>query len=305
MRSDLRCSIPRLGLRHRSAEVHPGAMLARTALLTLLASRSSALLVGVPPHHQFAAGRCPSVALSEVEQGVVIPRHQSHGAADACHMLGEEGEHGHICDTESCVEGEVFLCAEPPSEEDGCEIQCELQPGMTMHGKPVWACTKRPVAARSAVAARSEVAMAADGRVNVGDLGLSVSDLEEALPEELLGSVQTSGYESTSRTSSDQGCEWEETADELDVTLTIPGLRGQPSMAVAVDFDTSTCTVTVFGRQVWSCIMRGEIDPSQSSMEALDGVGALPIVRLSVRKQPGAKRWGGFIKDIGEDSLLQ
>ena len=51
--------------------------------------------------------------------------------------------------------------------------------------------------------------------------------------------------------------------------------------------------------------MRGEIDASASSFEVLDGVGALPVLRLSVRKTPGAKRWGGFIKDIGEDSLLQ
>ena len=119
-----------------------------------------------------------------------------------------------------------------------------------MNGKPVWACTQRPVAARSAVAARSEVAMAADagssaGRVNVGDLGLTVADLEEALPEELLGSVETSGYESTSRTSNDEGCEWEETAEGLDVTLTIPGLRGQPAMARATGFQPAGSPATL------------------------------------------------------------
>ena len=151
--------------------------------------------------------------------------------------------------------------------------------------------------------------------VDVSDLGLKMADLEDELPEGLLGEMELSGSETTSRleNSLDQGCEWEEAADSVDVALTIPGLRGQPSMAVSADLTSETVTVTVFGTAVWSCVMKGEIEVDQSSFEVIDGVGAstgIPVLRLSVKKRTSTPtgimpRWQGFIQDIGKDSLLQ
>ena len=84
-------------------------------------------------------------------------------------------------------------------------------------------------------------------------------------------------------------------------------------MAVAADMTSETVTVTVFGTAVWSCVLRGEIEVDQSSFEVIDGVGAstgIPVLRLAVKKRSATSmgvlpRWQGFIKDIGEDSLLQ
>ena len=38
------------------------------------------------------------------------------------------------------MQGEVVLCTEPPSADDG-EWLCVLQDGLTLGGKPVYACT--------------------------------------------------------------------------------------------------------------------------------------------------------------------
>ena len=38
------------------------------------------------------------------------------------------------------------------------------------------------------------------------------------------------------------------------VTLTIPGLLGQPTDALAVEMTETTATITAFGRAVWSCV---------------------------------------------------
>merc|ERR1719231_690566 len=184
-----------------------------------------------------------------------------------------------------------------------------------MNDQPVWACTRLPSnEASEATASRGGAIMMAEP-VDVSDLGLTMSDLEDELPEGFLGEMELSGSESTSRleNSLDQGCEWEEAADSVDVTLTIPGLRGQPSMAVSVELTSETVTVTVFGTAVWSCVMQGEIEVDQSSFEVIDGVGAsmgIPVLRISVKKRTSTPmgtmpRWQGFIKDIGEDSLLQ
>ena len=142
--------------------------------------------------------------------------------------------------------------------------------------------------------------------MDVSDLGLTMEDLETPLPKELFEVVSTSGYESTSRipTEIDEGCYWVENGDSLDVTLTIPGLRGQPAACLAVMFSTSTATITAFGRPVWSCIFKDQVDPDRATFLTEDGADMIPIVQLTVPKADPSKRWGGFIEQIGEDSIL-
>lgn len=147
-----------------------------------------------------------------------------------------------------------------------------------------------------------------DGTVDVSDLGLTMEDLKAPLPETTTGStLASSGYESTSGVpdNADQGCAWIETSESIEATLTIPGLRGQPSAAMAIDLTPTTATVTVFGQAVWSCVLRGEIEVSKSSAEASDGEGMLPVLRVTAAKRADAPRWGGFIRSIGVDSILQ
>ena len=139
--------------------------------------------------------------------------------------------------------------------------------------------------------------------VDVSDLGLTMEDLEAPLPKELTDGMASSGYESTQRTITDDGCCWAETADRLEVALTIPGLRGQPAMALAAEVTSDTLTVTAFGRDVWSCILKGKCVPDSVETSTEDGVGALPTLRLSLAKAT-PERWGGFIESIGEDSVL-
>merc|ERR1719424_2471695 len=133
---------------------------------------------------------------------------------------------------------------------------CVLQEGMHMDNQPVWACTHVAPSGGECSSRGGSVQMMAEP-VDVSDLGLTMSDLEDELPEGLLGEVELSGYESTSRleNSLDQGCEWEEAADRVNVALIIPGLRGQPAMAVSADLTSETLTVTVFGTAVWSCVL--------------------------------------------------
>lgn len=115
----------------------------------------------------------------------------------------------------------------------------------------------------------------------------------------------TSGYESTSRVpgNTDQGAAWTESAETVGVTLTVPGLRGQPAASLSVEATDTTLTVTAWGRAIWSCVLRGAIDPNTASMSAEDGMAMLPMLKFSARKAGGG-RWGGFIQAIGEDSLL-
>ena len=104
-------------------------------------------------------GRVPSLTAAETERGdadmSLTAAETERGDADmngmlnatreddedsgACLMLGEEGELGYVCTEAECIEGEVFLCTEPPDDPGIC---CELQEGMTMRGKPVYACTR-------------------------------------------------------------------------------------------------------------------------------------------------------------------
>lgn len=147
------------------------------------------------------------------------------------------------------------------------------------------------------------------GGVDVSDLGLSLADLQKPLPAGLDAalSVASMGVESTSGLpeTRDEGIAWRETFDTIEATLVIPGLRGQPAAAMLVELAETTCTITVFGRIIWSCILRGEIDPrvSEGSVK-LDGMQ--PVIDISMRKaRPEGERWNGFLASIGIDSVLQ
>mmetsp|Transcript_5246 Transcript_5246/g.6747 ORF Transcript_5246/g.6747 Transcript_5246/m.6747 type:complete len:213 (+) Transcript_5246:84-722(+) len=144
--------------------------------------------------------------------------------------------------------------------------------------------------------------------IDVSDLGITMADLEKPLHPELFSSIESSGYQSTSRipTTNDSGCYWVEdiTDDTIDVTLSIPGLRGQPPQCLAVLFSTTTISVTAFGRVVWSCIQKGISVPDECSFYVDDGKDMIPVIQLSIQKKEEEKRWNGFILQVGEDSIL-
>ena len=140
--------------------------------------------------------------------------------------------------------------------------------------------------------------------IDVSDLGVTMEDLKAPLPMESGVEVETSGSESVSRVSLNDGCRWTETASEVEAGLTIPGLLGQPAGCLAVELTETTATITAFGTAVWSCVLRGTVDPSQTKV-AISSEGMQPVVAVAMTKTPGSGRWGGLIKQIGEDSLLE
>ena len=142
------------------------------------------------------------------------------------------------------------------------------------------------------------------GGVDVSDLGLTMDDVEAPLPDAFHAGLASSGCESTSRVAPDEGARWRESRDEVCVTLTIPGLRGQPSGCLAVEATATTATVTAFGYAVWSCVLRGAAVPGSARVEIRDGDDAVPVVEIAVAKQSPGAAWGGFIASVGEDSLL-
>jgi hypothetical protein len=144
--------------------------------------------------------------------------------------------------------------------------------------------------------------------IDVSDLGLTLDDFDVTFPKSSDGGIQitTSGYESTSMIPSvdDNGLSWEEDSNIVGVKLSIPGLRGQPIAAMDVAITSNTCTVTVFGYAVWSCLLKGECVPESSSFQIEDGKDMMPLITLSVEKKNNEIRWDGFILSIGEDSIL-
>ena len=149
--------------------------------------------------------------------------------------------------------------------------------------------------------------------MDVSDLGLTMDDLNAPLPSELLRGIETTGYDSTSRISTvqDDACMWTESPESMKATLAIPGLRGQPSMCLSVLTSTNTISVTAFGRVVWSCILRGTVKPDTAVFDCKDGADMIPIIEYEVKKDNSSagdptddERWGGFILQIGEDSIL-
>ena len=141
--------------------------------------------------------------------------------------------------------------------------------------------------------------------LDVSDLGLTLADLEKSLPPDAI-STTSSGYQSTSRipTVNDNGCFYEEQNESIDVTLSIPGLRGQPAAALSVIFSTTTVSVTAFGRVVWSCIQRGISDVDQCTFLTEEGKDGIPIIQMVLKKRDEGEKWGGLILQIGEDSIL-
>lgn len=141
--------------------------------------------------------------------------------------------------------------------------------------------------------------------IDVSDLGLTMADLEKKIPIHNF-SLESSGYQSTSRIPdvNDDGCYWVENPEDLDVTLRIPGLRGQPAEALSVLFSTTTTSISAFGRIVWSAIQMGISDTDDCTFLTLDGEDGIPIIQLNVRKRDLDERWGGFILQVGEDSIL-
>ena len=90
----------------------------------------------------------------------------------------------------------------------------------------------------------------------------------------------------------------------MKVTLAIPGLRVQPAMCLSVLTASNTISVTAFGRVVWSCILKGTVKPDTATFETTDGADMVPMIEYEVEKDDTSERWGGFILQIGEDSIL-
>ncbi len=132
-----------------------------------------------------------------------------------------------------------------------------------------------------------------------------MADLEKTIPIHNF-SFESSGYQSTSRIPdvNDDGCYWVENPEDIDVTLRIPGLRGQPAECLGVLFSTTTVSVTAFGRVVWSCIQMGISDTDDCMFLTQEGADGVPVIQLSIKKRDMEERWGGFILQIGEDSIL-
>ena len=224
--------------------------------------------------------------------------------ANQAKPLGQPGETGVVCDEVVCEETEIVLSSTPIEG-----MVCELQDGLEMDGAPVWACGSHSSSnsSRGGIA-HMQLSDAAGSATDVSDLGLTMADLEEKLdPEMLGGGIESSGYQSTSRlsaSSDDQGVVWTESATEIEAELTIPGLRGQPAGAMAVALTETTCTVTAFGMLAWSCILVDEVDAASLQFSADDGPNMVPLLRVkATKRRPG--RWGGFLRAIGEDSVLQ
>lgn len=156
-------------------------------------------------------------------------------------------------------------------------------------------------------AARRRAGARCGGEVDVSDLGLTLSDLEKPIPAIPDGPavVITMGVESSSGIPGkrDESVCWRETRETVDVTLAIPGLRGQPAAAMLAELTETTATITVFGRTIWSCVLRGRIDP-RASTSSIRMDGMQPVVDVSAYKVD-PERWNGFIESIGVDSVLQ
>jgi hypothetical protein len=142
--------------------------------------------------------------------------------------------------------------------------------------------------------------------IDVSDLSLTMDDLDAPLPSQLLQGITTTGYESTSRISSvkDDACMWTESPEKMQATLAIPGLRGQPAMCLSTLTASNTLSVTAFGQVVWSCILRGGVKPETVVFEAKESADMIPIIEYEVEKSEPDERWGGFILQVGEDSIL-
>lgn len=194
-------------------------------------------------------------------------------------------------------------------------MKAQLIPMMALLTTPLHASAFTTIPSNGVATARSFFPLNAsdqDGTSNnevisidVSDLGITMSELEKQIPKENF-SLESSGCQSTSKIPSvnDNGCNWTENPEDLDVTLRIPGLVGQPAEALSVLFSTTTVSITAFGRIAWSAILMGISDIDDCSFLIVEGNDAIPIIQLNVGKRDKDERWGGFILQVGEDSLL-
>lgn len=145
----------------------------------------------------------------------------------------------------------------------------------------------------------------AESSNDVSDLGLTMEDLDAPLPPELLQGMESSGYESTTRNldADDRGCEWKENPNDLEVIMTISGLRGQPAQCISMEFSATTATVTAFGYVIWSCVLRGECVPESAKFNVMEGQDMVPVIQVALDKANPGERWGGFIAQVGENTI--
>lgn len=163
------------------------------------------------------------------------------------------------------------------------------------------------LAALPSARARSAPLSCVEGRIDISDLGLTMDDLDKALPKDFAAGVTSEGYESTSTLTEDRGLRWRESAARIEIELSIPGLRGQPADSIAMSVTEDTAAVLGFGRVVWDVVLRGRIVPESARVEVVaPELGGVPLLKLGVDKAAvGGEMWGGFIRSIGVDSLLQ
>ena len=71
--------------------------------------------------------------------------------------------------------------------------------------------------------------------------------------------------------------------------------------ALAVDLTDITLTVTAFTRPIYTCVLKGAIDPAASlpRTKIAAALGAPPVISVELEKTPGP-RWNGLIDSIGE-----
>ena len=143
--------------------------------------------------------------------------------------------------------------------------------------------------------------------VDVSDLGITMEDLEKPIEMQNGLDISATGVESTSGTNDDGGISWEENSAWMKATIKIPGLMGQPAESLNVALTENTMSVQAFGMQVWSCVLKGTINPevSQPRTKFEGAMGAVPTITVELSKPPGAERWNGLVGSVGVDSILQ
>ena len=130
-------------------------MTAGRLMLGLLAATSGvASLVMGPSQRVDILGRMqPASSRMQPACGLRQPPHAQAQEADGgeCHSLGEDP--GMLCSDDDCIESQIYLCTSP--SEDG-STRCTFQEGLSMDGRPVWACAHGD----DALTARSRVPQA-------------------------------------------------------------------------------------------------------------------------------------------------
>jgi CS domain len=130
--------------------------------------------------------------------------------------------------------------------------------------------------------------------VDVSDLNIHMDDLAKPLDNSL--AVEARGES--------KYYSWWETTENVFVSMSHEGMRGQPAKAVNVQFSQTTVTVTIFSYAVWSGLLIDEIDELASKFEAVEGKDGIPVINLKLVKRRKVSRWNEFITSVGVDSIL-